>query len=228
MEIVKAARMGKGVAGQIDRGLSYADGIARALPDAVEVNNRVASALASYMLDRSKGKSPEVARRRAYDMVNGTQFNYAQTNAPAFMNHPMARVVFQFKKYAQGQYQLLGEQVGKVLQNAEPGDRKEGIKALVNFAVVTTIFAGTLGLPTEPIKYMLMGASIFGLGFSMDDLEREYRKVLAEYLGKDAAEMLARGVTRGLPAGFAFDLSTRMGLNDLTSFGHPKENTQDA
>jgi len=228
MEVVKAARMGKGVGGAIDKGLSYGDSIARALPEAVEVNNRVASAVASYMLSRAKGLSAEQARRYAYDTVNGTQFNYSQTNAPAFMNNPMARIVFQFKKYAQGQYQLLGEQVGKVLHGASREERMEGIKALVNFTATTMVFAGALGLPTEPIKYALMAASVFGLGYSYDDLERDVRAAAAGAFGTTGGAMLTRGVTRGLPFGFAFDLSSRMGLSDLTSFGQPRENTLDA
>jgi len=228
MEVIKAVKAGNGFWGGVDKGLNYGDAIARALPEAVEVNNRVASAVASYMLARSKGVGVDQARRYAYDTVNGTQFNYSQTNAPAFMNNPMARLVFQFKKYAQGQYQLLGEQVGKALHGATRQEKMEGIKALVNFAATTTLFAGALGLPTEPIKYMLMAASVFGLGYSYDDLERDVRAKAAEMLGPTAGEMLTRGVTRGLPAGFAFDLSSRMGLNDLTTFGQPRENTKDA
>ena len=228
MEVIKAVKAGNGFWGGVDKGLNYGDAIARALPEAVEVNNRVASAVASYMLARSKGVGVDQARRYAYDTVNGTQFNYSQTNAPAFMNNPMARLVFQFKKYAQGQYQLLGEQVGKALHGATRQEKMEGIKALVNFAATTTLFAGALGLPTEPIKYMLMAASVFGLGYSYDDLERDVRAKAVELIGKNPAEMLTRGVTRGLPAGFAFDLSSRMGLNDLTTFGQPRENTKDA
>lgn len=228
MEVIKAVKNNGGFWGGVDKTLSYGDSIARALPEAVEVNNRVASAVASYMLARAKNMSVDQARRYAYDVVNGTQFNYSQTNAPAFMNNPMARLIFQFKKYAQGQYQLLGEQVGKVLHGASRQEKIEGVKALVNFAATTMVFAGALGLPTEPIKYMLMAASAFGLGYSYDDLERDVRKKAAEWMGSTAGEMFTRGVTRGLPAGFAFDLSSKMGLDNLTSFGQPRENSMDA
>ena len=228
MEVIKAVRMDGGVMGAVDKGLAYGDAIARALPDAVEVNNRMASAIASYMLARAKNMSVEQSRRYAYDIVNGTQFNYSQTNAPAFMSNPMARIVFQFKKYAQGQYQLLGEQLGKALHGATRQEKIEGVKALVNFTATTMVFAGALGLPTEPIKYALMAASMFGLGYSYDDLERDVREKMAGWLGATAGEMVTRGVTRGLPAGFAFDLSSRMSLSDLTSYGAPKENTKDA
>lgn len=228
MEVIKAVKNNGGFWGGVDKTLSYGDSIARALPEAVEVNNRVASAVASYMLARAKNMSVDQARRYAYDVVNGTQFNYSQTNAPAFMNNPMARLIFQFKKYAQGQYQLLGEQVGKVLHGASRQEKVEGVKALVNFAATTMVFAGALGLPTEPIKYMLMAASAFGLGYSYDDLERDVRKKAAEWMGSTAGEMFTRGVTRGLPAGFAFDLSSKMGLDNLTSFGQPRENSMDA
>jgi hypothetical protein len=51
------------------------------------------------------------------------------------------------------------------------------------------------------------------------------REIANGLLGETAGTALTRGVTRAIPGGFGFDLSSRMGVNDLTSFGEPR--TQD-
>ena len=213
LEVAKSIRRADGVMGKVDAGLNYADAIARALPEAIETNNRMASAVAAFDLELKKGAGEDAAMRKALDVVNQTQFNYSATNAPTFMKHPLAKVFFQFKKYAQGQYQFLGEQIATALKDADPAARKEAAKVLMNHALMVTAFAGAVGLPTEPIKALLLATAPV-TGFSMADFEREIEKLMPE--------VLSRGLSRGIPGGFAFDLSGRMGENSMLTFGSPK------
>jgi len=218
LEVAKSIRRADGVMGKVDAGLNYADAIARALPEAIETNNRMASAVAAFDLELKKGAGEDAAMRKALDVVNQTQFNYSATNAPTFMKHPLAKVFFQFKKYAQGQYQFLGEQIATALKDADPAARKEAAKVLMNHALMVTAFAGTVGLPTEPIKALLLATAPV-TGFSMTDFEREIEKLMPE--------VLSRGLSRGIPGGFAFDLSGRMGENSMLTFGTPKSYKSD-
>jgi hypothetical protein len=224
MEVVKAIRTREGIGGKVDTVLSIGERIARALPSAIEINNRMVTALATFDLELARGATEDQAMQRAMDMVDRTQFNYSPTNAPAFMNHPLGRLTLQFKKYAQGQYQFIGEQVGLAIRNESPGDRAMALKSLANYAAMVTAFAGVLGLPTEPIKYLLLGTSLV-TGISYEDFERAVRETADNLLGKTVGTALTRGVTRAIPGGFGFDLSSRMGVNDLSSFGEPR--TQD-
>lgn len=218
LEVAKSIRRADGVMGKVDAGLNYADAIARALPEAIETNNRMASAVAAFDLELKKGAGEDAAMRKALDVVNQTQFNYSATNAPTFMKHPLAKVFFQFKKYAQGQYQFLGEQIATALKDADPAARKEAAKVLMNHALMVTAFAGVVGLPTEPIKALLLATAPV-TGFSMTDFEREIEKLMPE--------VLSRGLSRGIPGGFAFDLSGRMGENSMLTFGTPKSYKSD-
>lgn len=218
LEVAKSIRRADGVMGKVDAGLNYADAIARALPEAIETNNRMASAVAAFDLELKKGAGEDAAMRKALDVVNQTQFNYSATNAPTFMKHPLAKVFFQFKKYAQGQYQFLGEQIATALKDADPAARKEAAKVLMNHALMVTAFAGAVGLPTEPIKALLLATAPV-TGFSMADFDREIEKLMPE--------VLSRGLSRGIPGGFAFDLSGRMGENSMLTFGTPKSYKSD-
>ena len=176
------------------------------------------SALAAYRLEAARGVPP---RRRCSTLPTPSttpQFNYSPTNAPKWFNHPVGKVAFQLKKYGQGMYQLIGGQIGKAYRNASPGDRAEAVKGLITLAATHMAMAGALGLPTEPFKYLLMGAHMAGLNVgTWSDVENKIRAQAAATFGKTAGELL----TRGLPRALNLDLS-RMGLDSVTSFGEPR------
>lgn len=210
-----------------DQWLSYFEGISRQMPLAVESVNRAVSALAAYRMEMKRTGDHEAATLYAQEIVEQTQGIYANTNMPPLFSSPLASLTFQFKKYGHMIYSLLGQQIGKAIRNANPGDRAEAIKALGFIAGAHIAMAGTVGLPTEPIKMLLMGANLFGLsGLTMDDFDEWQREQLGKLVGSKGAEMLTHGVTRGLPGGFSMDLSTRMGMQDFLTFGEPKSSSQ--
>ena len=218
MEIKELVKDRSGLTGKLDTGLGYMEGVAREMPRAVEAVNRLTSALAAYRLEVSRGVPHEKAVQYAKDTVNNTQFNYSPTNAPKIFNHPVAKIALQFKKYGQGMYQLIGSEIGKAYRNESPGDRAAAAKTLITLAATHTAMAGVLGLPTEPFKYLVMGANAAGLtSATWGDVENKIRTEAASMLGKTGGELL----TRGLPRAFNIDLS-RMGLDSITSFGEPR------
>jgi len=216
MEVRDLAKSYSGVGGKIDVGLSYLEGVTREMPRAIEAINRLGTAIAAYRLERGRGASHDAAVSYAQDAVNNTQFNYSPTNAPPLFNHPLAKMAFQFKKYGQGMYQLIGGQIGRAYRNASPGDRAEAVKTLIALAGTHMAMAGALGLPTEPFKYLVMASGLVG-GPQWGDVEDKVRKVAADVLGKTGGEVFSRG----LPRLINLDLS-RVGLDSVTSFGEPR------
>lgn len=217
MEIASMVRDTSGVGGKLDSAIGYLEGVTREMPRAAEAINRMATALASYRLERGRGATHEKALAYSIDAVNNTQFNYNPTNAPKLFNHPVAKIALQFKKYGQGMYQLIGMNIGKAMRNAEPGERAEALKTLAGIAGTHMAMAGALGLPTEPFKYLILGANAAGLtGLTWSDVENKIREGAAGTFGKTFGEVL----TRGLPRLANLDLG-RMGLDSVTSFGEP-------
>jgi hypothetical protein len=225
MEIDALKKSQGGVLGKLDTGLGYVDSIARQMPRAIESMNRASVALAAYRLELARlGSTPEAqgkAVRYAQETVNNTQFLYSITNRPKIFNHPLARLALQFKQYGQGMYHLIGMNIGRALHDASPEVRKEAIKTLVMIAATHMAMAGALGLPLEPFKYLLMGANATGLvNTSWNDVEDMARRIGAALFGKTVGEL----VTKGLPRAIGVDVSSRMGLDSLTSFGEPRSN----
>lgn len=218
MEIANLVRDRSGVGGKIDTGLGYLEGVTREMPRAIEAINRAVTAIAAYRLERAKGATHEEATLYSKQAVNNTQFNYSPTNSPALFNHPLLKIALQFKKYGQGMYQLIGTQIANAIRNEKPGDRAQAVKTLITLAATHTAVAGALGLPTEPFKYLLMGAHAFGLtSLTWGDIEDKIRKEAASVFGKTGGEIFSRG----LPRLANIDLS-RAGLDSVTSFGEPK------
>jgi hypothetical protein len=212
-----------------DTALTVLEGIARQLPTAAEAINRGVVLLAAYRLEYAKnGGDHKAALRYADDTNNRTNFNYSEINAPPAFNHPLMRIPFQFKRFGHGMYQLLGSEIGRAWRNENSGDRKEALKSLAYLMATHTLMAGTLGLPTEPIKGIVLGLFAMGVtGFNWQDFEDAERALAADLLGKDLGEVLTRGITRSLPFGLAFDMSSRVGMADLFLSREPNSGQPD-
>lgn len=221
MEIASLIKARSGLGGKVDVGLGYLEGIARQMPQAIEMVNRSVTALATYRLEMGRGATHEQAMVKAQEAVNNTQGLYSTTNAAPIFNHPVAKLALQFKKYGQMMYHLLGSNIGKALRNASPEERAEALKTLAGIAATHVAMAGALGLPTEPFKYLLMGAQAAGLTTTgWNDVENKVREKAANWFGKTGGEI----ITKGLPRAAGIDLSSRVGLDSLISFGEPKSN----
>lgn len=220
LEIAVLIKSRDGFAGSVDQGLGYLEGIARQMPRAVEAINRSVTALAAYRLEYARnGGYHKGAVEYAQKTVNNTQGHYSNTNASPWFNHPMLKLSLQFKKYGQMMYHLLGQNIGRALQGETREIKIEAMKTLGYIAATHVAMAGALGLPTEPFKYLLMGAKISGLSaVGWDDIEDWIRASAAHHLGKTAGEV----ATKGLPRLVGIDLSSRVGLDSLITFGEPK------
>ena len=205
-----------GAGDKADRVLMKLEDIARSLPHAVMTLNRAAESLAAYRLEYAKSGNHEKAVQYAKDMTNSTEGNYSATNAAPIFNHPLGRITLQFRKYGAMVYSLIGQTIGKAWRNENPGDRAEAIKTLINLTASHVLLAGTLGLPSEPIKALMIGAHAAGLtAHKFSDIEEWEREFLAHTFGKTLGEGLAHGVTSMIPGGFGFNAGTRLGADHL-------------
>jgi hypothetical protein len=200
----------------LGRGLDRATLMSRQVGAAIEAINRSVVALTAYDLEMTRpGATHESAMRYAEDAVHDTAGNYSTSNAAPIFNSRLGRATLQFKKFAQKMYYLLGSIFGRMLR----GDR-EAMRQFAGIMATHMVMAGALALPLEPIKVALMAGGFLGIApFSYDDLEAWARNA-ASGLGPTAGEML----TRGLPRFINIDISSRVGLDSLLTFGEPRSN----
>jgi hypothetical protein len=209
--------------GKVGNTIARFDRIARQLPISVEVVNRTVTAIAAYDLAKQAGAKDPV--QVAFDAVQNTQGDYSEVNAPRFFKSTAGRFVLQFKKYAQMMYALMGRQLHQTFRGATREERWVAARQLAYLTGVQVMMAGVIGIPgVEIIKLGFMAAAGLGLGEGWEDWEQDVRKSLAEMVGKDAGDNIAKGV---IPRTFGIDLSTRVGLDSLLFFGEPRDYDRD-
>lgn len=184
-----------------------------------EVINREGTALAAYRLERARNPngSQQEARERAADLVWTTHFDYTNLNRARILQGNNARVLLQFKSYAQHLSYYLGRNLWQATKDESPDVRREARKRLYGVLGMTTLLAGSAGLPFA-LKWALMGtfglvALLFSGGDEGDepwDTETEWRSFLAKagWFGRVADRGLVNSV-------LGVDLSSRVGLDQL-------------
>jgi hypothetical protein len=211
MEIIRAEVSEDG---PIGRFIGRTEVLSRALPAMVEVINRSASAVAAYRLEFERTKDHDAAIQYAYKTVDQSQGDYAAANTARFMDprrYPLLSPMMTFRKYAQAVYALLVRQVLLSVKGKDAETRREARRTLTMVLMAHATVAGTLGLPTEGIS-LVLGMLAFAFGSKEPwDWELMLRQEAAKLFGKEAAEVLMRGV----PRYFGVDLSGRLGLNSL-------------
>ena len=181
----------------------------------IEMVNRMTTALASFRLARADGMDFDKATDYAYKATLETQMDYSGPGAARIMREgggvPLAKMVFQFRRYQQAMLYLLVDNVKKAFGT---GAEASAARATLGyFAVTSGLTAGVMGLPFMGVALFLK--NLFGDGDDeRGDAETQLRNMLFDMTGnKDVADVVALG----LPAMFGANLSRRIGLNDVAS-----------
>ena len=180
-----------------------------------EVMNRQTTALMAYRLEREKGADHETALEQAREAIKRTQFDYSSSNRARYMQGNIARVVLQFKQFSQNMTYFLGRAAHQALKGESPEVRSIARRQILSTFAVTGAMAGSLGLPGIGFVMGLVGALVSAMDDEDEpwDWQTEYRNMLSDAMGKDAAEVFARGVPRALMPGW--DTSNLVSLNEL-------------
>jgi hypothetical protein len=182
----------------------------------VELTNRLTTSLAAYRLARTeKGMTHDAAVDYAYDTTSQTQFDYNAGNTARVMREggpvPMAKLIFQFRRYQQSMLYLLGKNFDAAFRGND--EDKAHARATLGYLFASQgLVAGTLGVPMAGVALALAG-----LGGDGDDEEGSpevrWRNMLTKMVGKDAATVL----TDGIPTMFGVNISKRIGMGDVAS-----------
>lgn len=183
----------------------------------VELVNRVATALAAFRLERAKqGGRPDAYQKaldKAYATVVNTHVDYGAENAPRVMREgggiPLAKLVFQFRRYQQAMMYLLASNVAK-LRN--PAEQKMARATLGYLALTSGMAGGVVGLPLAGTVMFLK--DLFGDDDDEEgDAKARLRNTLYDLTGdKTLADVLAKGV----PTLFGMDIAERAGMGQVT------------
>ena len=172
--------------------------------------NRQATFVAAYRLARDADTPMAQAYEQAVKATYDGHFDYSNTNRPRIMQGNAAKVILLFKQYGQNMVYTLARQAYLSMKGKNQFERAQARKALGGLLTMHAAAAGVLGLPM--VSTLLAAASMLGGDDDEPwDAEVALRNMLAEALGDQAADVLARGLSRLTP----WDISGRVGLDKL-------------
>ncbi len=181
----------------------------------IEVVNRISSALAAYREEIRRGGTQAEATKYAANVVEQSQVDYSNENASRWTKRGAfsgSKVITQFKKYQIHMIQMLVWNAKEAVAGETPAARTEARRILVGMLTTHGIMGGTLGLPfAAPVFGIAKLVSMMWPSDDRDDPETAYKNFLADMLGKDLGDVVARGVFASL----GLDLSRTLGLGTL-------------
>jgi hypothetical protein len=182
--------------------------------------------IASYRLNRKKGKTFEEAVDQAVIDTNESQGNFSEYAKPAIMKAPGGRLALQFMTFALNIMVLLIRNFYRMIPGLNPEGKAEAFKIFFGVLSSTTLIAGVTGLPFYSVVMAL-------LSFAWEDKERPQglkdldrdtwftQVYLPEILGDvtvagyklgDLSELVSKGVLNKLTG---LDFSSRTSLNNM-------------
>lgn len=174
--------------------------------------NRQATFIAAYRLAKSANPKMnedqlyETAKKATYD----GHFDYASSNRARVLQGNWQKVIFLFKQYGQNMVYTLARNAYLSVKGMDPAERKLARKTLGGILAMHASAAGVLGLPL--VGPLLTLASFAGGDDDEPwDAEIAMQNLMADMLGKQAAEVMAHGLSRLTP----FDISGRVALDKL-------------
>jgi hypothetical protein len=169
--------------------------------------------IASYRLNRKKGKTFEEAVDQAVIDTNESQGNFSEYAKPAIMKAPGGRLALQFMTFAINIMVLLIRNFYRMIVGLNGEGRAEAFKIFFGVLSSTTLIAGVTGLPFYGVVMAL-------LSFAWEDKERPQE---LKDLSRDVwftevylPEILGDVTVAGYKLGDLSDLVSKGVLNKLT------------
>jgi hypothetical protein len=200
-----------------------------------ETFSRLMAALASRDLIEQKIKAgkqgysqdmllPETLRIVDETMLNYSAYNIARATGRQGALGRATPIATSFNQYSFQVLEKLYRDMYDAFSSRRPGEddtqfaarRSEARTFLFSHAAMLTVLAGSLGLPFATVAAAAANSlkDLFDDDDQPADVVAAYRNYLSQMLGKDAAEVLARGVPRAL----GFDMSARVGEQNILPF----------
>jgi hypothetical protein len=173
---------------------------------------RTAMEKRSGMKNKQQAFAESIAE--AKDATNRAMFDYSSTNKPRYFQHPVARVVLQFKQFPQQMTFFLTKSLMDSLKGASPEIKREARARFVGTMGMTAVMAGTTGLWGYSVLAGIVNAVVNGLSDDEEepfDFDLAYMQWATDTFGKQAGTLLTRGIGNAM----GVDLASRLKLDEM-------------
>lgn len=183
----------------------------------VEASNRIASAVAAFKMAQQNPKHLKLLKMTpkeyALRIVQDTQGNFSQLDAPALFDATPLRTPFQFRKYQFQMAWLYFDAAKQAFKGANPALKMAGFRKFSLMMGYTGIFGGLVAVPMSNVASALLQAAIAGL--SGDDEENPPRDLERWIRENVEDERTATLLVRGVPAALGWDFSQKLDQSDI-------------
>lgn len=175
----------------------------------------------AYAEATAAGLSPRAAFTKAIanakDVTNRAMFDYSSTNKPRYFQHPVARVVLQFKQFPQQMTFFLAHNLVNSLKGESPEVRREARARFVGTMGMAAIMSGVTGLWGFSTVASVVNA-VFNAMADEDDgeLPFDFELAFANWAAETFGSQVGMAITRGIPnVVTGLDIGGRVKLDDM-------------
>jgi hypothetical protein len=175
----------------------------------------------AYAEANAAGLSPRAAFTKAIanakDVTNRAMFDYSSTNKPRYFQHPVARVVLQFKQFPQQMTFFLAHNLVNSLKGESPEIRREARARFVGTMGMAAIMSGVTGLWGFSTVASVVNA-VFNAMADEDDgeLPFDFELAFADWAAETFGSQVGMAITRGIPnVVTGLDIGGRVKLDDM-------------
>jgi hypothetical protein len=166
------------------------------------------------------GLSPRAAFTKAIqdakDATNRSMFDYSSTNKPRYFQHPVARIVLQFKQFPQQMTFFLAHNLINSIKGQTPEVRREARARFVGTMGMAGIMGGVTGLWGFSTVASVVNAVFNAMGDDDDELPFDFELAFANWAAETFGSQVGMAVTRGIPNAVTnLDIGNRVKLDDM-------------
>lgn len=174
----------------------------------------------AYAEATKAGLSPRAAFTKAVanakDVTNRSMFDYSSTNKPRYFQHPVARVVLQFKQFPQQMTFFLAHNLINSIKGESPEVRREARARFVGTMGMAAIMSGGTGLWGFSTVASVVNAVFNAMADDDDELPFDFELAFANWATETFGAQVGMAITRGIPnAVTGLDIGGRVKLDDM-------------
>jgi hypothetical protein len=174
----------------------------------------------AYAEATKAGLSPRAAFTKAVanakDVTNRSMFDYSSTNKPRYFQHPVARVVLQFKQFPQQMTFFLAHNLINSVKGESPEVRREARARFVGTMGMAAIMSGGTGLWGFSTVASVINAVFNAMADDDDELPFDFELAFANWATETFGAQVGMAITRGIPnAVTGLDIGGRVKLDDM-------------
>jgi hypothetical protein len=187
--------------------------------------NREIMAMSAFRTAYAEATAANLSPRAAFtkaianakDVTNRAMFDYSSTNKPRYFQHPVARVVLQFKQFPQQMTFFLAHNLVNSLKGESPEVRREARARFVGTMGMAGIMSGVTGLWGFSTVASVVNA-VFNAMADEDDgeLPFDFELAFANWAAETFGSQVGMAITRGIPnVVTGLDIGGRVKLDEM-------------